>query len=61
MTERRIRAMVVDDSAVVRQVVGQILSADPGIGRIDTEAGLRLVDPQGRPVQRQLASFDHFA
>jgi two-component system chemotaxis response regulator CheB len=38
MTERRIRAMVVDDSAVVRQVVGQILSADPGIELIGAHA-----------------------
>ena len=28
---KRIKAMVVDDSAVVRQVVGSLLSADPGI------------------------------
>ncbi len=28
---KRIKAMVVDDSAVVRQVVGALLSADPGI------------------------------
>ena len=31
------------------------------IGRIDAEPGLRLADAQGRPVRRQLASFDHFA
>ncbi|KRH98789.1 thiamine-phosphate kinase [Curvibacter sp. PAE-UM] len=31
------------------------------IGRIETEAGLRLVDAQGRPVVGRYASFDHFA
>ncbi len=31
---KRIKAMVVDDSAVVRQVVGSLLSADPGIALI---------------------------
>lgn len=31
MGSTRIRAMVVDDSAVVRQVIGGLLSADPGI------------------------------
>jgi len=31
MGSTRIRAMVVDDSAVVRQVIGSLLSADPGI------------------------------
>ena len=31
------------------------------IGRIEAEPGLRLVDAQGRPIQRNYASFDHFA
>jgi thiamine-monophosphate kinase len=31
------------------------------IGRIDSEAGLRVVDAQGRPVTRRFAGFDHFA
>ena len=31
------------------------------IGRIEAEPGLRLVDAQGRPIQRHYASFDHFA
>lgn len=31
------------------------------IGRIETGAGLRLVDAQGRPVAGQYTSFDHFA
>jgi thiamine-monophosphate kinase len=31
------------------------------IGRIDPEPGIRLVDAQGRRVERHYASFDHFA
>lgn len=31
------------------------------IGRIDPEAGLRLMDGQGRALRRSFASFDHFA
>jgi len=31
------------------------------IGRIDAEPGLRLLDGQGRAVERRYASFDHFA
>lgn len=31
------------------------------IGRIEAEAGLRLVDAQGAPVMQRFASFDHFA
>ena len=31
------------------------------IGRIEAEVGLRLVDSQGRAMQRHYASFDHFA
>ncbi|MBB5368109.1 MULTISPECIES: thiamine-phosphate kinase [unclassified Janthinobacterium] len=31
------------------------------VGRIDTEAGLRLVDAAGLPLDLQLASFDHFS
>jgi thiamine-monophosphate kinase len=31
------------------------------IGRIDAEAGMRLVDAQGQPVARRFAGFDHFA
>jgi thiamine-monophosphate kinase len=31
------------------------------IGRIESEAGLRLVDGDGQPVIGQFASFDHFA
>jgi len=31
------------------------------IGTVQAEPGLRLVDGQGRPVQRRWASFDHFA
>ncbi|MEJ8814999.1 thiamine-phosphate kinase [Variovorax ureilyticus] len=30
------------------------------IGRIEAEAGLRLVDGLGQPIARQYASFDHF-
>ena len=31
------------------------------IGQIEAEAGLRLVDGAGRPMDRRYASFDHFA
>jgi len=31
------------------------------VGRIDTEAGLRLVDAAGLPLDLQLTSFDHFS
>ncbi|HWP10314.1 MAG TPA: thiamine-phosphate kinase [Ramlibacter sp.] len=31
------------------------------IGRIEAEPGVRLIDSQGRPIQRHYASFDHFA
>jgi thiamine-monophosphate kinase len=31
------------------------------IGRIETAAGLRLVDARGEPLQRRFGSFDHFA
>lgn len=31
------------------------------IGRIEAEPGLRLLDGQGRPIERRYASFDHFA
>jgi len=31
------------------------------IGRIEADPGLRLVDSQGRPIQRRYGSFDHFA
>jgi thiamine-monophosphate kinase len=31
------------------------------IGQIEAEAGLRLVDGAGRPIDRRYASFDHFA
>lgn len=31
------------------------------IGRITDAAGLRLLDPQGQPLARRFASFDHFA
>ncbi|UGQ45788.1 thiamine-phosphate kinase [Massilia endophytica] len=31
------------------------------VGRIEAEAGLRLVDAQGSPLDLALASFDHFA
>ncbi len=31
------------------------------IGRIDAEAGLRVVDASGRPLDRAFSSFDHFA
>lgn len=31
------------------------------IGRIDAEAGLKLVDASGRAVTRRIAGFDHFA
>lgn len=31
------------------------------VGRIDADAGLRLVDATGAPLDLQLASFDHFA
>jgi thiamine-monophosphate kinase len=31
------------------------------IGRIDAQPGLRILDPQGRPVAREFTSFDHFA
>ena len=30
------------------------------IGRIEADPGLRLLDAQGRPVQRRFAGFDHF-
>jgi thiamine-monophosphate kinase len=31
------------------------------IGRIETQAGLRLIDAQGKPVSGRFTSFDHFA
>jgi thiamine-monophosphate kinase len=31
------------------------------IGRITAESGLRVLDPQGLPINRRFASFDHFA
>jgi thiamine-monophosphate kinase len=31
------------------------------IGRITADTGLRLLDPQGQPITRRFASFDHFA
>jgi len=31
------------------------------VGRIDAESGLRLFDAQGKPLNLQLTSFDHFA
>ena len=31
------------------------------IGRLEAEAGVRLVDAAGKPVHRRYASFDHFA
>ncbi len=31
------------------------------IGRIDAEAGVRLLDAQGQPLQQRYGSFDHFA
>ena len=30
------------------------------IGRITAESGLRVLDPQGQPINRRFASFDHF-
>ena len=30
------------------------------IGRITAESGLRVMDPQGQPINRRFASFDHF-
>jgi thiamine-monophosphate kinase len=31
------------------------------IGRITAESGLRVLDPQGQPINRRFASFDHFS
>jgi thiamine-monophosphate kinase len=31
------------------------------IGRITAESGLRVLDPQGQPLNRRFASFDHFS
>jgi thiamine-monophosphate kinase len=31
------------------------------IGRIDAEAGLRIVDAAGAPVAQRFTAFDHFA
>jgi thiamine-monophosphate kinase len=31
------------------------------IGEITEQPGLRLLDPQGQPLLRRFASFDHFA
>jgi thiamine-monophosphate kinase len=31
------------------------------IGRITASPGLVLLDPQGQPITRRFASFDHFA
>lgn len=41
------------------------LASDAGvpvtrIGRISAESGLRVMDPQGQPINRRFASFDHF-
>ena len=31
------------------------------IGRITAESGLRVLDPQGQPINRRFSSFDHFS
>jgi len=31
------------------------------IGRITADSGLRVLDPQGQPINRRFASFDHFS
>ena len=39
MTEKKIRVLIVDDSALVRQTLSQVLSTDPLIEVIATDAG----------------------
>ena len=53
-------------SGVQQRAAVQAAAAQAGvpvtrIGRIDAQPGLRLVDAQGRALQRNFAGFDHFA
>lgn len=47
-------------SAAVIEAARRGATAVTRIGRIEAEAGLRLVDAAGTPVARNFASFDHF-
>ena len=44
----------------VREAAQQSATPVTCIGRIEADAGLRLVDGKGLPVTRRYASFDHF-
>jgi thiamine-monophosphate kinase len=46
--------------AAVEAVAAQAATPVTRIGRIEAAPGLRLVDAQGRAVQRRFAGFDHF-
>jgi thiamine-monophosphate kinase len=50
-----------DRRAAVEGAAAQAQTPVTRIGRIDAEPGLRLLDAQGRAVERRFASFDHFA
>ncbi|HEX7889170.1 MAG TPA: thiamine-phosphate kinase [Ramlibacter sp.] len=50
-----------DQRAAVEAAAAQAGTPVTRIGRIDAEPGLRLLDAQGRALERRFASFDHFA
>ena len=56
MTARKIRVLIVDDSAVVRQTLSEVLSSDPEIEVIGTAA-----DPfvAAERISEQIAGCDH--
>jgi thiamine-monophosphate kinase len=45
----------------VRAAAEAALTAVTRIGRVEAQPGLRLLDAQGRAIERHYASFDHFA
>jgi thiamine-monophosphate kinase len=47
--------------AAVEQAGKESLTRVTRIGRIDAEAGLRVVDASGSPIAQRFGSFDHFA
>ena len=49
-----------DRSAQVQAAAAHAGVAVTCIGRIDAQAGLRLLDAAGQPVEQRFASFDHF-
>ena len=50
-----------DRRGAVQDAAAQAHTRVTRIGRIEAEPGLRLLDGQGRRIERQYASFDHFA